>query len=254
MTPEQIAALFFNVDASLLKAERIKHGLTNESYRVTGYQEPVVVRISNVDEQALQINRESEASVLQIVEQAGIGAPVLFHQAETQILITRELPGHNPDRNGLSANHSITRLAQLFSKLHVLSTDDRVQSLSLVKLLEHYWRLQGSEFNKDLALCIAKESDDQSMRCLCHNDVHYLNLIDNGERLWLLDWEYAAIGDPLFDLASVCCYHEFSLEQRRDLLQQYSSSSNDESLSRLGRMCWLFNYIKTLWFEVRARV
>lgn len=254
MTPEEIASNFFNVDASSLQATRIKHGLTNESYRVTGYGEPVVVRISNVNNQALQINRESEAVVLRLVEQAEIGAPVLYNQAETQILITRELPGRNPDRNDVATDRNIARLAQLFAKLHALNADNHIQSLSLVALLEHYWRLQGSEFNKDMALSIARESDNQSIRRLCHNDVHYLNLIDNGERLWLVDWEYAAMGDPLFDLASVCCYHEFSLAQRRSLLRQYSPAANDELQSRLGRMCWLFNYIKTLWFEVRARV
>jgi thiamine kinase len=254
MTPEKIAASFFNVDASTVHATRIKHGLTNESYRVVGCGQPVVVRISNANSKALQINRESEAVVLRLVEQANIGAPVLYYQPETQILITRELPGRNPDRNAVATDRSIERLSQLFATLHSLNPDERVQSLSLVQSLEHYWRLQGSEFNKDMALSIAQESDDQKARCLCHNDVHHLNLIDNGERLWLLDWEYAAIGDPLFDLASVCCYHEFNLDQRHSLLRQYSPSANDELHTRLGRMCWLFNYIKTLWFEVRARV
>src|SRR5581483_3768020 len=37
---------------------------------------------------------------------------------------------------------------------------------------------------------------------LCHNDLLSANLIDDGRRLWLVDWEYAGIGHPLFDLAN----------------------------------------------------
>jgi hypothetical protein len=182
----------------------------------------------------------------------------------------------------------------------------------LVATLKGYWRLLGQQENEK-ALSIANESDHQVLRCLCHNDVHHLNLVDDGSRLWLLDWEYAAIGDPYFDLASVCCYHNFNAEQRSMLLDFYTrmavarttpemptyeaSSSppsrgrdrergrclnentdcspsprrspiegegvrrygderpHDHSLlidhARLNRMCWLFDYIKDLWFAAR---
>ena len=70
-------------------------------------------------------------------------------------------------------------------------------------------------------------------------------------RLWLLDWEYAGIGDPLFDLASVCCYHEYDERLREQLLQAYRGSVVQSELQRLEQMCWLFNYIKTLWMQVR---
>ncbi|MES1196954.1 MAG: phosphotransferase, partial [Steroidobacter sp.] len=75
---------------------------------------------------------------------------------------------------------------------------------------------------------------------------------DDGNRLWLLDWEYAVIGDPCFDLASVCCYHDFNQQQRMSLLSQYLQLFNQEHISRLNRMCWLFDYIKELWFAARS--
>ena len=43
---------------------------------------------------------------------------------------------------------------------------------------------------------------------LCHNDVHHLNIVD-GASLRLIDWEYAGVGEPLFDLASLCVYHRY---------------------------------------------
>ena len=36
----------------------------------------------------------------------------------------------------------------------------------------------------------------------CHNDLLAANFIDDGERVWIVDWEYAGMGDPFFDLAN----------------------------------------------------
>jgi len=257
MTPEQIAAHFFNVDANTLHATRIKDGLTNESYLVTGCDYPIVVRISNADEISLQLNRHSEAVVLKLVEQAGIGASVLFNDPGSRVLITRELQGGNPAKDKVIEQDHLERVAAILRQLHSLPVNDHVQSMNMERTLQQYWQSLGVWHDQSKALQIARESDHQPIRCLCHNDVHHLNMIDNGERLWLLDWEYAAIGDPYFDLASVCCYHEFSQPQRMMLLEAYSLSSikgegvEKAEIERLNRMCWLFDYIKELWFAAR---
>lgn len=282
MTPAQIAAQFFNVDAGSLHVERIKDGLTNESYRVIGGNKNIVVRISNREETSLQINRVSEAIVLKLVEQAGIGATVLLNQPDNHVLITRELSGRNLTIEEMREEKNITRVAELLRKLHALEVSGSIEPIRLVKTLHEYWRVLGDWRDRETALLIAQESDSQTLRVLCHNDVHYLNLIDNGDRLWLLDWEYAGIGDPCFDLASVCCYHNFNLQQQLMLLEHYAAIKVTPSFStlsltlphqegedkticsinvewakqvidveRLQRMCWLFDYIKELWFAVR---
>ncbi|MES1195650.1 MAG: hypothetical protein ABUL58_01735, partial [Steroidobacter sp.] len=67
MTPEGIVAQFLHADIGALHATRVKDGLTNDSYRVTGAEYPVVVRISNADDKSLLIDRNSEAIVLKLV-------------------------------------------------------------------------------------------------------------------------------------------------------------------------------------------
>lgn len=278
MTPAQIAAKFFNVDAGSLRVERIKDGLTNESYRVIAGDENIVIRISNREEESLQINRASEAIVLKLVEQAGIGATVLLNQPESHVLITRELSGRNLAIEEMREEKNIARIAALLRELHALEVPVTIEPMQLVKSLHEYWRVLGDWRDRETALLIAQESDSQTLRTLCHNDIHHLNLIDDGHRLWLLDWEYAGIGDPCFDLASVCCYHNFNLQQQLMLLEYYaaikvtsfpSSWERDRErgniiypimgewakqaidVERLQRMCWLFDYIKELWFAVR---
>jgi thiamine kinase len=250
VTPEQIAADYFHIDAHRFSVTRIKDGLTNDSYRVTGASTPVVVRISNADDRALFIDRHSEAVVLKLVEQAGIGAPVFHNAPDKHVLITAEIPGRNPARMEMREPHNILRVAALLRRLHALVAPNEVQTMKLENTLHGYWALLGQWRDHATALEIARESDQQLLRRLCHNDVHHMNLIDDDVRLWLLDWEYAGVGDPYFDLASVCCYHGFDEARQQSLLAAYAPTESVDT-ARLMRMCWLFDYIKELWFEAR---
>ncbi len=54
-----------------------------------------------------------------------------------------------------------------------------------------------------------------------HNDLLAANLIDDGQRLWLIDWDYAGFNSPLFDLANLSSNNDFSVEQDTRLLSEY---------------------------------
>ena len=56
---------------------------------------------------------------------------------------------------------------------------------------------------------------------LCHNDMLPANVLDDGDRLWIVDWEYAGMGNPLFDLAGVSANCAFSEEQDVEFLSVY---------------------------------
>ena len=86
--------------------------------------------------------------------------------------------------------------------------------------------------------------------CLCHNDVHHLNVV--GVSPVLIDWEYAGVGEPFVDLASVCVYHAFAPAQRQALLALYLQQPDDEAEHRLDAACGLFDYVRELWLAVRA--
>lgn len=259
MTPELHAAAALRCDPTQLHSERIKRGLTNQSWRVQGAGHDVIVRISTADEHALQLNRVSEAHILDVVQHAGIGAKVIRCDPTARVLITQTLPGHEWTEAQACDANNIVRLATLLRRLHALPVDRDVQSIGLFASLHGYWSeltANSIEFNDDStqrerALRIAQASDAVLSRCLCHTDLHHFNIIDNGERLWIVDWEYAGSGDAYFDLASVCCWHDYDVELQRALLNAYLGASDDRQLLRLQELCWLFDYIKALWFAVR---
>src|SRR5207253_941070 len=61
----------------------------------------------------------------------------------------------------------------------------------------------------------------------CHNDLLNANFIDDGERLWIVDWEYAGMGDPYFDLGSFAVNHELDEGCEAELLDAYGCGDPD---------------------------
>ena len=85
---------------------------------------------------------------------------------------------------------------------------------------------------------------------LCHHDLNALNLLqDPSGRLWIVDWEYAGLGDPALDLASYACQHQLRLAQRRHLASAYREAGGAVDDTRLELACWLFDYVQWLWYR-----
>ena len=259
MTPAAIAAGVLGVDVgAIFSVEPIKHGLTNESWLVRTARDDVVVRISNTAEGALQIDRHSEALVLAVVAEAGIGPEELLCDPAQRTLVTRYL-GDTWREQDATRDENIQRLGQLFRRLHRIAPPLGVRRVELSDSLEGYFRtleqrgLQPALMTKALrerAVQVAMKLRENSAATLCHNDVHHLNITDDGA-LRLIDWEYAGVGQRLFDLASVCVYHKYDKMQREQLLGAYTSLTEITTWHRLELACWLFDYVRDLWTAVR---
>lgn len=259
--PAVIAADILRADRdAIAPPERLKHGLTNESWLVTVGDAAVVVRLSNHESDALQIDRRSEALVLQAVADAGIGAPVLCCDPARHLLVTQHLAGRTWSIRDARMPENIERLMRLLQALHAMPPPMGVRRVDLRQVVTGYWNTlmarglsanAGSPKVRERARDFIGELEADADLCLCHNDVHHLNVIDTHGRLRLVDWEYAGIGDRYFDLAAVCCYHAFSDASRRELLTAYLGHHSTAAFDRLQRMCWVFNYIRDLWFAVR---
>jgi thiamine kinase-like enzyme len=257
--PEAIAAAALGVGVgAILSVERIKHGLTNDSWRVRTERDAVIVRSSNTSEELLRIDRASEARVLAAVAAAVIGPEVLVCDPDRHVLVTRDL-GETWSAGEAHVSGNIERIAQLLRRLHALPVPSGVRDVDLIETMRGYLRSldqRGRSTNATAKKTRERgESAALALRqgaraCLCHNDLHHLNVVDNGS-LRLIDWEYSGIGEPMFDLASICVYHGYSRFEREHLLQAYAVHPDATALNRLELACWLFDYIRELWSEVR---
>lgn len=258
-SPAEIAAEALGVAVSdVVSVEPIRHGLTNESWRVRTHSDVVVVRRTTADAAALRIDRESEARVLAAVAAANIGASIVRCDSARGALVTRYL-GPAWTAEEAQESHNIERLAHLLQRLHALASPAGVRTVDFAATANGYIETLAahgagaalrSNAMRERARSAAASLPARAGRRLCHNDVHHLNLIDGGE-LRLIDWEYAGLGEPLFDLACACIYHRYGAIQRDTLLAAYASGAAVCD-SNFAAALWLFEYVRDLWIAVRA--
>ena len=256
MSPDRVRALIGRDVGAIDSIERIKHGLTNESWLVKSAHDTFVVRCSNTSEDSLQIDRSSEAIILKTVALAGLGPDVVRNDPQQHVLVTR-YAGATWTASDAVDERNIARVAGVFRNLHRLGLPPGIRRVELLEVVEGYLHTLDrhgatgpSPEQRQRALGIAAQLRQFEDHCLCHNDVHALNIVDDG-RLRFIDWEYAGLGERYFDLASLCVYHRYDRSLRERLLTAYDATTDTGSLTRLEQCCWLFDCIRELWTQVR---
>ena len=84
-----------------------------------------------------------------------------------------------------------------------------------------------------------------------HNDLLAANFIDDGRRLWLIDWDYAGFNSPLFDLGGLASNNELSPSDEKWLLETYFERPLDDDLERRYRAMKCASLLReTMWSMV----
>ena len=195
------------------------------------------------------------------VARAGIGPEVVASDLSRGVLVTRYLGPTCADAE-MTEPQVVEQLGATFKALHSLPLPQDVHEVHLPSVIAGYLDTLDTLTRKsplteldmrERGIMLATEIAQSSTPRLCHNDVHHLNVV-RSDALRFIDWEYAGIGDAYFDLASVCVYHDYSLQQRSLLLNAYGGSASAAQLDRLAKCCWLFEYVRDLWTEVRGAI
>ncbi len=82
----------------------------------------------------------------------------------------------------------------------------------------------------------------------CHCDPLCENFLDDGDKMWIIDWEYSGMNDPLWDLGDLCVEGEFNREQEHQMLTAYCNGEPDKStLARVLIYKAMCDLLWTLW-------
>ena len=81
----------------------------------------------------------------------------------------------------------------------------------------------------------------------CHNDLLNANFLDDGARIRIVDWEYAGMGDPFFDLANFSVNHELTVDDDEALLDAYDGIVRVSRLARLELMRIVSDFREAMW-------
>lgn len=215
-------------------------GITNVNFLVEDRGRKFVVRIGD-DRTVHQIMRFNELAAATAAAEAGISPSVYFHQPGA--LVIDFIEGRTLTADDIRQPDMLARIVPLLRRCHRdIPTYLRgpVLMFWVFHVIRDYgWTLKegqsrhlqilGGLLERAQALEVAI---GDSPIVFGHNDLLAANFIDDGSRLWLIDWDYAGFNNPLFDLGGLASNNELSPAQEDWLLETYFETPLSASLRR----------------------
>ena len=217
-------------------------GLSNFAWRAADQAGEWCVRLARVGTESLGADPASECRVLQVVAAAGLAPPILRCDPDARLLVSRWITGACPPAGAAHGDHH-ARLACVLAGLHVLPLRGDVRTVDFAvqaDALEQALREVAERPLRATAASVFRElAREPGPPALCHNDLNPANMSTIAARApWFVDWEYAGIGDPAFDLASCASQHELSHAMRRRFLARYRLAGGICAASRFLLARW----------------
>jgi thiamine kinase-like enzyme len=174
-------------------------GITNRNFKVAVEGESFVLRVGGKDTALLGIDRSDEHEASLVAAALGIAPEVVRFQ--DGCLVTRYVEGETGRADPADVGRLLRRLHDgpsipgRFDAFRVVEVYAEIAVDRGIRIPDQY----------EEARALAAEIERLRVGALlvpCHNDLLAANFIHDGDRLWLVDWEYAGMGDPFFDLAN----------------------------------------------------
>ncbi|MGW0802815.1 phosphotransferase [Nonomuraea sp. NPDC002799] len=239
--------------------EELPGGLTNHNYKVTTPSGVYVVRVSAGDGALLAIDRDAEHLNSAAAATAGVGAPVHDYLPELGVLVVGFVPARTFTEADLRDPANLRRVAAACRLLHAGPRFVRdfdmfeVQARYLEIVRERGFRLPPGyvDFMPQVA---------QIRKCLeiraestvpCNNDLLPGNILDDGSRLWLIDYEYAGNNDPCFELGNIWSESDLPPGHLEELVTAYYGRRLRHRIARARLLGLMSKYGWTLWASIQ---
>lgn len=238
-------------------------GLTNRTYLITDEKnEKYVVRLPGEGTEQI-INRRNEKISTELGCEVGIDATLFYFDENTGIKITEYIiNAETMNAKELKKEENIRLVANVLKTLHSSDIDTKVpfDVIDMAETYEKFIRENGGFFYDDyeeVKQYINKIKEDYMPSVVkkpCHNDPLCENwILQNDEKMYLIDWEYAGMNDPMWDLADVSIEAEYTEEMEALLLKTYFGEDLTEEKWKAFRINKvLIDYLWSLWGKTRA--
>jgi thiamine kinase-like enzyme len=232
-------------------------GITNRNYliAVAGATERFVVRLAGNDTHLLGISREVEHAATVMSAGVGVGPEVVAFVRPESYLVTRFIEGRpvsdvvvHETRTLRAVADSIRRVHEgpaipgLFIPFRIVEAYRALALARGVRIPPEYDLAQAVSRRIELALLSAP----LELRP-CHNDLLNANFIDDGTRIRIVDWEYAGMGDPFFDLGNFSVNHSLTADEDALLLAAYDGRIRPSRAARLLLMRVVSDFREAMW-------
>jgi thiamine kinase-like enzyme len=253
----------FNKVALLRSRTSIKElsgGLTNRNFLIETPTDKYVARVSSNSSSLLAINRGSEFINSTIAGEGGVGAKVLDYLPSEGILLISYITGKTYGAHDVATN--LTRIASSLRNLHALPAfdhefnmfDTQKRYLSIVQ--EQGFRMPESYQDFEPMVIQIKKAFEILFEGLvpCNNDLLPGNFIDDGSKIWLIDYEYSGNNDACFEIGNIWAEAFLPLEALEELVTAYYGAHRPDKVARAWLWALMAKYGWTLWASIQANV
>ena len=234
-------------------------GLTNVNVRVKTIDLDVVVRISSEESTMLAIDREAEYLNSRAAAASGASPRVVEFVPEHHLLVVDYVDGTTLTPADVAKSDTLARIAESVRRLHegprFVSEFDMfdVQRTYLKTVQERGYRLP----DRYLEFMPQVEQIERALSAVpvhtvpCNNDLLAANFVDDGERVWIIDFEYAGNNDPCFELGNI--WSESTLEPPTldELVTAYYQREWPSRVARARLLGLMSKYGWTLWASIQ---
>jgi thiamine kinase-like enzyme len=235
-------------------------GLTNQNLHVVTDDGDYVVRVFRGDAGLLGIDRDAEHDNTRAAAQAGVGAPVVDYHPELGCLVIGFLTGTTLENESFSDPAVLARAADACRRLHdgPRFTGDfdmfRRQAAYLATVRERGYRLFDGYAGFDDAFQRVRRAlaVRASPTVPCNNDLLAGNFVDDGDRIWLIDYEYSGNNDACFELGNTATECDLDEETVDALVAAYFGEPLRHLRARVRLQSLVSEYGWSLWGAIQA--
>ncbi len=245
-------------------------GITNRNYRARFGDADYVIRVPGKDTSLLEIDRDAERIANERAARVGVAPPVAAMLTDPQAIVTLFVEGEGLEAAQLREPAALTEVAGSLRAIHELGEPlpPDFDSFRIVETYAHTARARGaelpeaySEAHERAGRIEAALTGPEHQPVPCHNDLLPANFIRgvSGDgspgQLWIVDWEYAGMGDRYFDLANFAVNNELGDAAEEALMADYFGERPDaRRLASLRLMRFMSDFREAMWGVVQAVV
>ncbi|MDP9184969.1 MAG: choline kinase family protein [Actinomycetota bacterium] len=245
-----------------LDIEPLEGGITNRNFIVTREAERFVLRVPGRDTELLGIDRANEARAATLAAEAGVGPPVVAFLPASGCFVTRFVEGVHIPATDLRRDDVLGSVVRSLRRFHACAPVP--SAFNVFRVVETYAETAASRgVDPPRAYLDVHELSDRieaavsvnaSPLTTCHNDLLNANFLRDGDHTWIVDYEYAGMGDPFFDLGNLAVNNDLDAAADELLLTHAFGDVRDRHRARLALMRLMSDFREAMWAVVQQAI
>jgi thiamine kinase-like enzyme len=237
-------------------------GITNRNYRTRFDGRDYVIRVPGKDTSLLEIDRGAERVANERAAAIGVAPAVAAALDDPPAIVTVFVEGRGMEPAELREPATLTNVARSLRAIHDLGKPlpTTFDSFRIVETYADTARERGAtipdaygEAHEQAARIESALTGPEHDPVPCHNDLLAGNFIRGEDRLWVVDWEYAGMGDRYFDLANFAVNNELGEASELALLEAYfAEPAATRRIATLRLMKFMSDFREAMWGVVQT--